>query len=100
MSDNTGERLLVSYASRTPVSTPVIFGPSMHNFAEASSLALAAGAAEQVPDAAQAVRAANALIEDRVRREAMSAAGQRLCTTHRGAVQKHIALCRKLLERR
>ena len=82
------------------VGTPVIFGPSMHNFAEASSLALAAGAAEQVPDAAQAIRAANALIEDRARREAMGAAGQRLCATHRGAVQKHIALCRKLLERR
>jgi hypothetical protein len=29
----------------------------------------------------------------------MGAAGQRLCATHRGAVQKHIALCRKLLER-
>ena len=82
------------------VGTPVIFGPSMHNFAEASGLALAAGAAEQVPDAAQAIRAANALIEDRARREAMGAAGQRLCATHRGAVQKHIALCRKLLERR
>jgi len=81
------------------VGTPVIFGPSMHNFAEASSLALAAGAAEQVPDPAQAIRVANRLIADRVRREEMGAAGQRLCATHRGAVQKHIALCRKLLER-
>jgi acyl-CoA reductase-like NAD-dependent aldehyde dehydrogenase len=32
--------------------------------------------------------------------EAMGAAGRHLCATHRGAVQKHIALCRKLLERR
>ncbi|MNC91814.1 hypothetical protein D3C83_81350 [compost metagenome] len=48
----------------------------------------------------EAIRAANALIEDRARREAMGTAGQRLCTMHRGAVQKHIALCRKLLERR
>ena len=82
------------------VATPVIFGPSMHNFAEASSLALAAGAAAQVPDPAHAIRVANALIADRVRREEMGAAGQRLCAMHRGAVQKHIALCRKLLEGR
>ena len=79
------------------VGTPVIFGPSMHNFAEASSLALTAGAAVQVQDAGEAVRVAHELIEDRARRDAMGAAGQRMCVAHRGAVQKHIAVCRKLL---
>jgi 3-deoxy-D-manno-octulosonic-acid transferase len=82
------------------VGTPVIFGPSMHNFAEASALALAAGAAVQAQDAAHAVRLANELLQDPTRREAMRAAGLRLCATHRGAVQKHIAICKKLLEGR
>ena len=82
------------------VGTPVIFGPSMHNFAEASALALAAGAAVQAQDAPHAVRLATELLQDRARREAMSAAGLRLCATHRGAVQKHIAICKKLLDGR
>ena len=79
------------------VGTPVIFGPSMYNFAEASSLALAAGAALQAQDAVQAVRFAEELIEDRARRNAMGVAGQQMCSMHRGAVQKHIAVCRKVL---
>ena len=82
------------------VGTAVVFGPSMHNFAEASALALAAGAAVQARDAAHAVRLANELLEDRARREAMSAAGLRLCATHRGAVRKHIAICKGLMEGR
>ena len=77
--------------------TPVILGPSMYNFAEASSLALGVGAALQVQDAAQAVRLARRLMGDRARREAMGAAGRQLCATHRGAVQKHLAVCKKLL---
>ena len=81
------------------VGTPVIFGPSMYNFSEASSLALNAGAAVQVQDAGQAIRLAHELIADRARRDAMDAAGQRMCATHRGAVQKHIAMCKRLLAR-
>jgi len=80
--------------------TPVIFGASMYNFSEASSLALAAGAAQQVQDATEAIRVASALLADRGRREAMGAAGKRLCEQHRGAVQKHLAVCRTLLDRR
>ena len=80
--------------------TPVVFGPSMYNFAEASTLALAAGAAIQAQDAAAAVRLAVALLDDRSRRGAMGEAGLRLCAMHRGAVQKHVAVCRQVLERR
>lgn len=73
--------------------TPIVFGPSMYNFAEASDLALGAGAALQGRDAADAVRLALALLGDGVRRERMAAAGRRLCAAHRGAAQKHIAAC-------
>jgi 3-deoxy-D-manno-octulosonic-acid transferase len=79
--------------------TPVVFGPSMYNFAEASTLALGAGAAIQAQDAADAVRLAVALLDDRSRRT-MGEAGLRLCAAHRGAVQRHIAVCRQVLERR
>ncbi len=79
---------------------PVVFGPSMHNFAEASALALSAGAALQANDAAHAVRLASELLENRARRDAMGEAGRLLCAAHRGAVQKHVAVCRKLLEQR
>ena len=80
--------------------TPVVFGPSMYNFAEASTLALTAGAALQAQDAADAVRLAVALLDDRSRRAAMGEAGLRLCAAHRGAVQRHVAVCRQVLDRR
>src|SRR6185369_11238926 len=51
------------------VGTPVVFGPSMHNFAEASALALAAEAAVQVRDAAEAIRVGAGLLDDRQRRD-------------------------------
>jgi 3-deoxy-D-manno-octulosonic-acid transferase len=79
---------------------PVVFGPSMYNFEEASTLALSAGAAIQARDAADAVRLAVALLDDRSRRTAMGEAGLRLCAAHRGAVQRHIAVCRRVLEKR
>jgi len=82
------------------VGTPVVFGPSMHNFAEASALALAAEAAVQAQDADEAVRVAARLLDDPARRERMAQAGLRLRAANRGAVQKHIAICRELLERK
>jgi 3-deoxy-D-manno-octulosonic-acid transferase len=80
------------------VGTPVVFGPSMHNFAEASALALAAGAAAQARDAADAIGIAIDFLADRAKREHMGEAGMRLCAAHRGAVQKHLIVCRRLLE--
>ena len=80
--------------------TPVVFGPSMYNFADASRLALEAGAAVQARDAADAVRVALELLEDGRRRERMGEAGRRLCMAHRGATQKHLAACKPLLEDR
>lgn len=76
---------------------PVVLGPSMFNFAEATRLALAAGAALQVPEAAAALRQAAELLEDADRRAAMGAAGRDLCAAHRGATRRHLELCRGFL---
>lgn len=78
--------------------TAVVFGPSTYNFADASRLALEAGAAVQARDAAGAVRAALELLEDGRRRERMAEAGRRLCLAHRGATHRHLAACKPFLE--
>ena len=77
--------------------TPVVLGPSMFNFAEATRLALEAGAAIQAADARSAVRAALALLADPAKRAAMGAAGAKLCQAHRGATQRHLEICRQTL---
>jgi 3-deoxy-D-manno-octulosonic-acid transferase len=76
---------------------PVIFGPSMFNFAEASRLALQARAVLQVADAEEAMRQAVQLLGDAARRAEMAAAGKQLCELHRGATARHLAVCRRLL---
>ena len=77
---------------------PVIVGPHMYNFAEATRLALQAGAAVQVADAATAMRHAGELLGNEAERRRMSAAGSALCAAHRGATARHVAACRRLLE--
>ncbi|HUJ86599.1 MAG TPA: lipid IV(A) 3-deoxy-D-manno-octulosonic acid transferase [Burkholderiales bacterium] len=77
---------------------PVIVGPHMYNFAEATRQALAAGAALQANDAGEAMRQARALLADAGRRAQMGAAGVRLCAAHRGATERHVAVVRGLLE--
>ncbi|TAN55879.1 MAG: 3-deoxy-D-manno-octulosonic acid transferase [Betaproteobacteria bacterium] len=77
--------------------TPVVLGPSMYNFADATRLALESGAALQCADAREAVRAALALCADRPRRERMAQAGKRLCAAHRGATGRHLEVCRRVL---
>ncbi|HEX5768146.1 MAG TPA: 3-deoxy-D-manno-octulosonic acid transferase [Burkholderiales bacterium] len=81
-----GQNLIEALAA----GVPVVLGPSMYNFAEATRLALEAGAAVQAPDAAAAVREAVALLADAPRRAEMAAAGQKLCLAHRGATAKHL----------
>jgi 3-deoxy-D-manno-octulosonic-acid transferase len=76
---------------------PVVLGPHMFNFAEATRLALEAGAAVQAGDAGSAMRAAFALLADGDRCRKMSAAGRKLCEAHRGATAHHLAICRRLL---
>ena len=88
-----GQNLIEALASGAPVVT----GPSMFNFAEATRLALEAHAAIQAADAATALRAALDLLGDPLRRDQMAAAGKRLCEAHRGATARHLAVCRRLL---
>jgi len=76
---------------------PVIVGPSMFNFAEATRLALEAGAAVQAADPGEALREAMGLLRDPARRAEMAAAGKILCELHRGATARHLAVCRRLL---
>ena len=76
---------------------PVVLGPSMFNFAEATRLAVQAGAALQAADAADAIRAALSLLENPEECKKMGLAGKAFCDAHRGATQKHLLLCGELL---
>jgi 3-deoxy-D-manno-octulosonic-acid transferase len=76
---------------------PVVIGPSTFNFAEATRLALASGAALQAADAASAIRQALVLLADPHRRAAMGEAGRKFCKAHRGATRRHLELCSDLL---
>jgi 3-deoxy-D-manno-octulosonic-acid transferase len=77
---------------------PVIAGPHMFNFADVTRLAVEAEAALQAPGAAAAVHAARSLLEDPERCARMGVAGKRLCARHRGAAERHLAVCRALLK--
>lgn len=79
--------------------TPAVLGPSMYNFAEATQLALEAGAALQAEDAAGAIGLALELLQDGERRRRMGEAGRALCERHRGATRRHLEICRALLNR-
>ena len=77
--------------------TPVVIGPSTHNFAEPVRLALAEGAALAVRDAQEASRAVAGLLADAPRRQAMGEAGRRLCALHRGATARHLEAIAEVL---
>jgi 3-deoxy-D-manno-octulosonic-acid transferase len=88
-----GQNLIEALAALAPV----VLGPSMFNFAEATRLALEAGAAVQVADAKAAIREAIQLLSSPDRRAAMRAAGKKLCEAHRGATRRHLEVVRALV---
>ena len=67
---------------------PVIVGPHMFNFADATAAALAAGAAEQVTGAAAALARVGTLLADPDARRRMAVAGLALAREHRGATAR------------
>jgi 3-deoxy-D-manno-octulosonic-acid transferase len=88
-----GQNLIEALAA----GTPVVLGPSMFNFAEATRLAVDAGAALQAADPGEAVRLATELLSNEGKRGEMGAAGKTFCEVHRGATQRHIEVLRSLL---
>jgi len=79
------------------VGTPVLLGPSTHNFAWAAEAALACGAARQVADADELVAVATALLGNKQEREAMGEAGLQFSARHRGASERTMQLLEKYL---
>jgi len=89
-----GQNLIEALAA----GAPVVIGPSVYNFAQATQLALEAGAAIQARDAPVGIREALRLLQDERTRKRMGEAGLRLCESHRGATGRHVAVCRRLLK--
>jgi len=88
-----GQNLLEACA----LGKPVLIGPHAFNFAEATRLALEAGAALQVADVAALAAALRALLADPPRRARMGEAGLRLMQQHQGATQRTLELLRAVL---
>jgi 3-deoxy-D-manno-octulosonic-acid transferase len=85
-----GQNLLEACA----VGKPVLIGPHTFNFAEATRLAVEAGAAVQLLDAAGLGAALAQLLREPARREAMGRAGLALMKQHQGATQRTLTLLR------
>jgi 3-deoxy-D-manno-octulosonic-acid transferase len=83
-----GQNLLEACA----LGKPVVIGPHTFNFAEATRLAIEAGAAIQVADTQQLGVVVAALLGDSSRRERMGAAGRTLMLEHQGATARTLAL--------
>ncbi len=79
------------------VGRPLLFGRHMYNFAEASRLALAAGAAIEVADAAMLGERAGELLRDRETLARMSQAAVAFSRAHQGATARNLAICERLL---
>lgn len=74
------------------VGRPVIIGPHTYNFAEATQLAIDAGAALRVEDARGAIAAARELLQNPARAQRMAVAGVHFARSHQGATDKILRL--------
>ena len=76
---------------------PVLIGPHTYNFAQAAESAVAAGAALRVSSAEEVIRLARSILQDAGLRERMGKAGVAFCAAHRGATERTLAICERLL---
>lgn len=88
-----GQNLIEACAS----GVPVLVGPHTYNFAQAAASAIAAGAALRVDGAGEMVQRARSLLDDPGLRERMGKAGTAFCATHRGATERTLAVCERLI---
>jgi len=79
---------------------PVVMGPSIFNFADASRLAIQAGAMRQGEDADAVMQLAREFLLDQDMRESASRAALAFAGTHAGATDKTMGLIAPLLNRR
>jgi len=70
------------------VGTPVLIGPHTFNFADATKLAVAAGAAVRVADAGELLLTAQKLLADDSALDEMSKRGVQFVASHQGATDK------------
>jgi 3-deoxy-D-manno-octulosonic-acid transferase len=70
---------------------PVLSGPSLFNFAEASSLLLAAGGLQLCDSPAEIAQAVSALLENKARGQEMGAAALAVVAENRGALERLLA---------
>ncbi|GJH02938.1 lipid IV(A) 3-deoxy-D-manno-octulosonic acid transferase [Paraburkholderia terrae] len=79
------------------VGVPVLIGPHVFNFTQATADAVAAGACVQVKDPADLGRVLRELFEDKARRVAMSGAASAFAARHRGATARTVNVLTTLL---
>lgn len=79
------------------VGVPVLIGPHTFNFARASDLAVAAGAALRVRSAEELLRETAALLGDPERRRIMGEAGKAFAARHQGATGRIMELLARFL---
>ncbi|CAB3758174.1 3-deoxy-D-manno-octulosonic acid transferase [Burkholderia sp. MSh2] len=79
------------------VGVPVLIGPHVFNFTQATVDAVAAGAALQVADPLDLAHVLDALFADKARRTAMGAAGSAFASRHRGATARTVDVLTALL---
>ncbi|VVD70947.1 3-deoxy-D-manno-octulosonic acid transferase [Pandoraea eparura] len=78
--------------------TPVVFGPHMFNFTQASENALTAGAARRVSDAGELATALAELLLDDDRRLAMRTAAMLFAKQHQGATARTVTALGRWLD--
>ncbi len=79
------------------VGTPVLIGPHTYNFSDATRLAVDAGAAVQVNDAAELILVAQRLLNDSGALAAMRRQGVKFVAAHQGATDKAMEIIKTFL---